>query len=317
MVYRGYVEQNGLPVNGTRTFRFQFHSAATGPTPLGSAVLVNNVNVSGGNFSATLAVPDAALASSTIYLAVEVGTSAANLVALNTARQRIFSTPLSMRGRFDSAFVVDGAANVRGSELALGTGGAVGTNAQQRALSVATGDTLVINNSGDFEGGVRVDSAVTVQNRLTIGTDANGSGTRSIAFSRDSGDEASAGKVAYRAFGETSLSIVGAGATAGDRRISLWDDVTVKGALRVDGRMDSKAMEQCDCEDASESVIGPNVVNVMPNNNLTVPGARYQCRGGRVLTGFTSAGVCNNEMFAVSSCLSTFRCCRPCNLDPI
>lgn len=64
-----------------------------------------------------------------------------------------------------------------------------------------------------------------------------GSGGKVIAFARDGGDDANAGKIAYKSVGDTSaLSIIGAGA-AGARKVRLYDNVTVDKDLNVSGNL--------------------------------------------------------------------------------
>ncbi|MCL4860139.1 MAG: hypothetical protein KJZ93_12060 [Caldilineaceae bacterium] len=64
-----------------------------------------------------------------------------------------------------------------------------------------------------------------------------GSGGKVIAFARDGGDDANAGKIAYKAsWDNTALSIVGAGA-AGARKVRLYDNVTVDKDLAVSGNL--------------------------------------------------------------------------------
>jgi hypothetical protein len=72
---------------------------------------------------------------------------------------------------------------------------------------------------------------------LTLGANAGGSGPKVIAFARAGGDDANAGKIAYKAdWDATALSITGAGAS-GARKIHLYDDVTVEKNLAVLGNL--------------------------------------------------------------------------------
>lgn len=64
-----------------------------------------------------------------------------------------------------------------------------------------------------------------------------GNGGKVIAFARDAGDDANAGKIAYKgAMDNTALSILGAGA-AGARKVRLYDNVTVDKDLAVSGNL--------------------------------------------------------------------------------
>jgi hypothetical protein len=81
-----------------------------------------------------------------------------------------------------------------------------------------------------------------IANALTPGAGMSGvltlgSGGKVIAFARDGGDDADAGKIAYKAaWDNTALSILGAGA-AGARKIRLYDNVTVDKDLTVSGNL--------------------------------------------------------------------------------
>lgn len=80
--------------------------------------------------------------------------------------------------------------------------------------------------------------AVDVANVLRIGQDEGGSGIRSLGFVRDAGDEANAGKITYKGgFGSGSLNLIGAGAGNGGRKIRLYDNVEIIGALQVNGAL--------------------------------------------------------------------------------
>lgn len=85
-------------------------------------------------------------------------------------------------------------------------------------------------------------STAAIANALTPGASMTGvltlgSGGKVIAFARDAGDDANAGKIAYKAsWDNTALSIVGAGA-AGARKVRLYDNVTVDKDLSVSGNL--------------------------------------------------------------------------------
>ncbi|MBL8473302.1 MAG: tail fiber domain-containing protein [Rhodocyclaceae bacterium] len=68
-----------------------------------------------------------------------------------------------------------------------------------------------------------------VANLVRLGFDEGGSGSKSVSFARDSGDDPNSGKIAYKGNWGTALHIVGAGALP--RKIKLWDNVEVAGAL--------------------------------------------------------------------------------------
>lgn len=70
-----------------------------------------------------------------------------------------------------------------------------------------------------------------IANLIRFGLDEGGSGPKSISFARDAGDEANAGKIAYKpSWANDALNIVGAG-TFSNRKIKLWDNVDVYGLI--------------------------------------------------------------------------------------
>ncbi len=50
-----------------------------------------------------------------------------------------------------------------------------------------------------------------------------------------SGKQVDAGKIGYQTFTSGALDVVGAGTTAGSRKVKLWDNVEVPGTLTVSG----------------------------------------------------------------------------------
>jgi len=69
---------------------------------------------------------------------------------------------------------------------------------------------------------------------LRIGSNENGTGSKSISFYTMAGDVVNAAKIIYKGdLGSDALNIIGAGKTTNDRTINLFDHVTVQGNLAV------------------------------------------------------------------------------------
>lgn len=90
---------------------------------------------------------------------------------------------------------------------------------------------FIDSNSGNIGVGVvNPNGKLDVAGQIRMGLDEGGSGIRTISFTRDAGDEGNAGKISYRGgFGADFLHIIGAGTSP--RKIKLWDNVVVSGAL--------------------------------------------------------------------------------------
>jgi hypothetical protein len=99
---------------------------------------------------------------------------------------------------------------------------------------------MVISGAGDVGIGANPPAAkLDVAGLIRLGLDESQSGTRTISFARDQGDEAHCGKIAYKpqwTGGGEGLNIVGAGPNNQPRKIVMWDDVAIKGGLAVTNR---------------------------------------------------------------------------------
>ncbi len=80
-------------------------------------------------------------------------------------------------------------------------------------------------------GTVTPSGVLDIANLVRFGLDEGTSGPKSISFVRDAGDEVNAGKITYKGGFGSALNIVGAGALP--RKIKLYDNVEVAGALQV------------------------------------------------------------------------------------
>jgi hypothetical protein len=120
------------------------------------------------------------------------------------------------------------------------------SNLSRLFIDASTGNvgigTITPNGSLDVAGYVR------------IAMNENGSGSRSISFARDGGDDPNAGKIAYRpVWGPDALNVMGAG-PSGSRKVRLWDNAEVAGHLSAMGSL------------------GVGTANPAPNARLTVIG---------------------------------------------
>ena len=96
--YQGQLLENGAPANSTNDFRFRLLSDALGANQIGTDLLVNDLVVSNGLFTATIDFGAAALDGSERWLEVSVrpGTSAGAYTAL-TPLQRVTATPYAVQ----------------------------------------------------------------------------------------------------------------------------------------------------------------------------------------------------------------------------
>lgn len=201
--YQGHLELHGQPVNHPVNMVVNFYNQASGGAAIdGAEVQLSGVPVYEGDFSIQLTLSPAVLATDPIYIGLSV--DGVGLVG----RQRIFAVPFAMRGRGDGVFTADqqvssphvetqsvntqslttwslstASLEQRGSDFLLGTddGRSTGSQTNQRALTHYDNDELVINFAGDFEGGTRVQSDLTVTGNLrtngSLQVDGNVTGT--------------------------------------------------------------------------------------------------------------------------------------------
>ncbi len=93
----------------------------------------------------------------------------------------------------------------------------------QQATYALTATTLV--NGASVYGGLNVAGILSLPGLVNLGQDEGGSGTRSISFGRNTGDEVNAGKIIYRpSWNPDTLAIVGAGAPP-NRKVILFDQL--------------------------------------------------------------------------------------------
>jgi hypothetical protein len=115
----------------------------------------------------------------------------------------------------------------------------IGTPSPGAKLSIMGGGLHVGGVSDPGPKNLLVDGTLDVAaGRVRIGGPESGT-SKTLSFSPDTGDDGRAGKIAYKANwgdgdgAENALSIVGAGPQAPNRSIILYDNVLIKGSLRV------------------------------------------------------------------------------------
>ncbi len=92
--YQGLLEQSSAPANGVFDLRFEPFSAISGGSLLATAIVVDNVVVSNGVFTATLDFGEGFFVGDQVFLdiGVRIGTSTGSFTTL-TPRQEITATP--------------------------------------------------------------------------------------------------------------------------------------------------------------------------------------------------------------------------------
>lgn len=185
--YAGTLERNGAGYTGIADFTF----TVTGSVRTDAGIRTwteqhDDVNVYGGKFSVKLGektktgntvtgVPDWVFDDTAVSISLSVrdGSSTGSFTAL-TGSQRLYPTPFAYWAAEGSDMKVDGVLDVRGADLTLGKGDGryQGTNTANLALvhSVDNQDALVVNWGGSFEGGTRVQSKLSVTDKLTVDT---------------------------------------------------------------------------------------------------------------------------------------------------
>ena len=98
-------------------------------------------------------------------------------------------------------------------------------------LSEFTNDLTGSSGSWDVPG------TLTASGVVTANTGVNVPGSNVLNFGSNLAKETNAGKIGYGTLTTGSLDIVGAGTTAANRAIRLWNNVTVTGSLNVQGTL--------------------------------------------------------------------------------
>lgn len=185
--FRGALANNGVPTNGNCDFTFALYAGATGGSRIGDMVTAPALSVAQGFFQTTLDFGYTPLNGEERWIEISVrcpaGTGA--FVTL-TPRQRVLSTPYAltaMTGRdgftvhgdmWVNGFGIFGAPgentslSLRSPDVYLNADPSFGRGDGGRALVHEAGDLLVINHTGDFAGGVRIDSGATLSGSLVV-----------------------------------------------------------------------------------------------------------------------------------------------------
>jgi hypothetical protein len=111
--YQGSLDDGGAPASGLHDFRFRLFSVASGGTPIGSTLCVDNVSVVEGVFTVQLDFGQQYATTAQRHLEIEVrrdtGLTCANVAGfvLMAPRQQITATPMASHAT--SAFALDAA----------------------------------------------------------------------------------------------------------------------------------------------------------------------------------------------------------------
>ncbi|HUU02236.1 MAG TPA: hypothetical protein VM425_12400 [Myxococcota bacterium] len=116
IAYGGFLEKDGAPMNGTRTFRFGLFDAPADGNLIGSEFTLVDVPIHSGRFSVTLTpFPRGAFSQGPVYLEVTV-IDGAEEVTLD-GRQQILPAPYALGTTFGNDFSVSGHLGVGGADL--------------------------------------------------------------------------------------------------------------------------------------------------------------------------------------------------------
>ncbi len=167
--YQGRLTEAGQPAAGQHDFRFRLFDAAAGGAQVGTTQCVDNLQVAGGVFTATLDFGPQFTAPAERFIEIEVrgdtGLDCANLggfVAL-APRQLVTAAPLATHAT--SAFALDAADGSPANAVFVDNDGkvGVGTSTPLRPFSVSDGGIF----TGRFESTHPIGSVVEFRNTTT------------------------------------------------------------------------------------------------------------------------------------------------------
>ena len=196
--YQGTLEKDGVAVTGQVQMTFGIFDGATSTTPAWTEKLA--VNVYSGRFMALLGSTTVASATNLakaianaddLYLRVTLNNASGDVALSN--RQRFLPTPfaiwatastnlqatsinaptgnpLTLNNTTKTEVQVGGNIRLKGYDVTLSPWDSGPRGDGGRALVLDTGDTLAVNFSGDFAGGVRMEGAVKMTGSLTVPT---------------------------------------------------------------------------------------------------------------------------------------------------
>lgn len=219
--YQGVLSQGGAGVNGSSDLTFTLYNAASGGATVGASNVVNDLVMSNGLFAVTLDFGAGAFDGSSRWLQIAVRPGASTGGYTNLApRTPITATPYAIHAGGATAAGLIGA--LPASALAgVNGGGLLNLNATNLAGTVPTArlsTNVALRAGGNTFGGNQAFS----DGNLSL------AGKSTFEFGAGvAGKQISAGMIGYEAFTPGALDIVGAGNTAIERRVQLWDQVHV------------------------------------------------------------------------------------------
>ena len=188
--YSGHLELDGNASNGAFDFRFGLYgsddadtSSLTSDSPQGTLWWsdIPGQQILAGDFSCTLgadtALPEVLFANnSAVYIAIALRrTGSTDGFTLLQGMQRLAQVPYAVRAeRADGLVIKSGDATweFNGNDLRITSARGAG-----RALVLYNGDSLVLNYGGDFSGGTKIQSGLSVTGELDVGGSVAVAGT--------------------------------------------------------------------------------------------------------------------------------------------
>jgi hypothetical protein len=230
--YQGNLTLGGAPASGNYDFQFVLFSVATGGTPLGLGLGINNVPVTNGSFSAILNFQNQ-FTGSNRFLEIRVRPAGQGTHTTLTPRQPILSAPYSINaaqlgGTPADQFVVTTDSRLFDSRDPLpNSDNYIQNRATQQAVS-----NFNISGNGTIGGALSVQEASTFQKSVTVGTTLNIGETSAIGGNLTVGGTLTVNSPANvtGAINTGSQFRVGGNFALGRSRLDLFNtDVTPRG----------------------------------------------------------------------------------------
>lgn len=197
--YQGELKQAGVVADGVYDFQFQLFNAAAGGAAVSGTIVINNLNVDEGLFSAVLDFGDGPFTGDAVFLQILVKEDSAATFTSLAPRQPLTATPYSIQSEFVGMDGVSSTSIINGTITAadigpnaVGSSEIINTQVQQRVTGIcAAGAAMAgINQDGSVNcqaAGADTDwvetaSTVSTLKNVAIGdTDATiGSGTFAV-----------------------------------------------------------------------------------------------------------------------------------------
>lgn len=154
--YQGQLKDGGSPANGLHDFRFRLFSAAAGGAQLGATQCIDNLQVTGGLFTATIDFGAQFLSPSPRFIEIEVrrdtGLSCSNTTGFTVLTTRQAITPAPTATHAKSAFALDAADGSISNAVFVDNAGWVGigttTPGQPVHIANTTTPSVLLQDTG-------------------------------------------------------------------------------------------------------------------------------------------------------------------------